>query len=485
MKHRFFICAATFILASGLHPSGFAAATGPHDVDWVPAEQILQRIYAPVFPDRVFDIRDYEAVADGKTDNTEAIREAIEECSASGGGRVLVPAGLYATGAIHLKSNVDLHVSEGATLLFSTNPHDYLPVVFTRWEGVECMSYSSFIYAFEQENIAVTGTGTLDGQASNENWWPWNGRDVYGWKEGTPNQRAARDRLLSMGENGIPVSERIMGNESYLRPNFIQPYRCKNVLIEGITIRNSPMWEVHPVLCTNVTVSGLTIVSHGPNNDGCNPESCKDVLIEDCLFDTGDDCIAIKSGRNNDGRRLNTPSENIVIRNCSMKDGHGGVVIGSEVAGGCRNVYVEDCSMSSPNLDRALRIKTNSVRGGLIENIYLRNIEVGEVKDAVFKVNFEYEEGDVGEFTPIVRNVLIRNLRSGSCLYPLSIQGYERSPIRNIRLVDCDFTGAEKPSVLNHVAELTLENVSINSGAPLDRRGNPLDAFGNERPQAK
>lgn len=219
------------------------------------------------------------------------------------------PPASSSTGAIHLKSNVDLHLAADATIKFSPDPKQYLPLVFTRWEGTELMNYSPFIYAFEQENIAVTGEGTLDGQAGLEHWWRWNGRKNWGWKEGEPSAAKARNLLHEMAENGTPVSEREFGEGSYLRPQFIQPYRCKNVLIEGITIKNSPMWEVHPVLCTNVTVRKLTINSTGPNNDGCDPESCADVLIEDCSFNTGDDCIAIKSGRNADGRRLHAPSQ--------------------------------------------------------------------------------------------------------------------------------------------------------------------------------
>jgi len=263
-----------------------------------------------------------------------------------------------------------------------------------------------------------------------------------------------------MAEDGIAVEDRIMGEGAYLRPQFIQPYRCKRVLIEGVTIVGSPMWEVHPVLCTSVQVRGITVRSHGPNNDGCNPESCKDVLIEDCLFDTGDDCIAIKSGRNADGRRLNVPSENIVVRACKMKDGHGGVVIGSEIAGGCRNVYIEDCRMDSPELERALRIKTNSERGGVVENIYMRNVEVGQVSGAVISVNFLYEEGDTGQFTPMVRQVKVSNVTVKKAKYALYLRGYERSPIQDLELIDCDFGDVEKPSILEHISELRLDNVS-------------------------
>jgi len=238
----------------------------------------------------------------------------------------VVPPGVFLTGAVRLKSNVNLHVVEGATLKFIPDPAFY-PVVFTRFEGTECMNYSPLIYAFEQQNVAVTGPGILDGSASLENWWVGSGTlenraPVYGGCSNSTRRDAGRGTRLWAWH--------------YLRPNFIQPYRCRNVLIENVTIHNSPMWEIHPVLCSNVTVRGVKVITHGPNNDGCDPESCRDVLIENCLFDTGDDCVAIKSGRNNDGRRVNVPSENLIVRGCVMKDGHGGVVIGSEVSGGCR-----------------------------------------------------------------------------------------------------------------------------------------------------
>src|SRR4029453_203804 len=196
-----------------------------------------------------------------------------------------------------------------------------------------------------------------------------------------------------MSDSGVPVKDRVFGEGHYLRNSFIQPYRSKNILIEGIRIINSPMWEIHPVLSNNVTVRNVTVVSHGPNNDGCDPESSRDVLIENCTFDTGDDCIAIKSGRDGDGRRLHVPSENIIVRNCTMKDGHGGVVIGSEISGDCRNVFVEHCQMDSPNLDRALRFKSNARRGGVIENVHMRHVEIGRVGEAVLTITLMYEEG--------------------------------------------------------------------------------------------
>jgi len=300
---------------------------GPRLAAFPPADaaagmaEIARRIQPPTFPDRDFDITKYGAAPGGKQDCTQSIRDAIAACSASGGGRVVAPRGVFLTGAIHLRSNVNLHIAEGATLLFSRDPKQYLPLVFTRWEGTECMNYSPLIYAFEATNIAVTGAGVLDGQADQQHWWPWKGNARSGWKQGEPSGEDDRKRLMEMGQKGVPVSERVFGEGHYLRPPFVQPYRSKNVLIEGITIRNSPFWELHPVLSTNVTVRNVKISSLGPNNDGCDPESCTDVLIEGCEFNTGDDCIAIKSGRNNDGRRVGTPCANLIIRDCTMKDG--------------------------------------------------------------------------------------------------------------------------------------------------------------------
>jgi polygalacturonase len=253
----------------------------------------------------------------------------------------------------------------------------------------------------------------------------------------------------------------VFGEGHYLRPNFIQLYQCKNILIDGVTIKRSPMWEIHPVLCENVTVQNVRINSHGPNNDGCNPESSKNVLIKNCHFDTGDDCIAIKSGRNGDGRRVNVSSENIVIQGCTMRDGHGGVVIGSEISGNCRNIFAENCTMDSPQLDRALRIKTNSLRGGIVENIFMRDIKIGEINDAVVLIDFYYGEGDTGQHPPIVQNIDIRHVTSQKSNYALYFNGYQRSPIRNIHLESCEFNGVKNGNLLNYVKGLEMVNVTI------------------------
>ncbi len=351
------------------------------DFGWAQVPNILKNIIPPNFNDVHFDITKYGAVADGKTLCTDAFKMAIDECSQAGGGIVIVPKGEYLTGAIHLKNNVNLHVSKDAVVKFSTNPKDYLPVVQARWEGVDLMNYSPLIYAYGQKNIAVTGDGLLDGQADNKYWWPWKGKKAFGGVDHSKSQddSLSRPRLMKMNDDGIPVEKRIFGEGTYLRPAFVEFYKCENILIQGVTLKDSPFWFLHPVLSNNITVENVTTTGLGPNNDGCDPESSSNILIKGCTFKNGDDCIAIKSGRNNDGRRINIPSKNIIIQDCKMKDGHGGVVIGSEVTGGCYNVFAENCEMNSPNLERALRIKTNSKRGGTIKNIYIRNIEVGQV----------------------------------------------------------------------------------------------------------
>jgi polygalacturonase len=431
---------------------------------WKEAETIRARIKAPTFPNRDFIITNYGAINDGIADCTEAFRKAIKACHDGGGGRVVVPAGKFSTGPIHLLSNVNLHISRDATVLFSRDTKKYLPQVYTRFEAVELMNYSPLIYAFEQENIGITGEGELNGQANDENWWFWKGKWGHAGHEREAriqNQLAANNRLKEMAEKEIPVKERVFGEGDYLRPNFIQPYRCKNILIEGVTIRDSPMWIIHPVLSENITIRKVNVISHGPNSDGCDPESCKDVLIEDCLFDTGDDCIAIKSGRDHDGRRVNVPSENIIIRNCTMKDGHGGVVIGSEISGNVRNVFAENCTMSSPNLDRALRIKSNSRRGGVAENIYMRNVTVGDLAEAVVHIDLFYAK-EKGEYLPAVRNVEVKNVTSKNSPYAIYIKSDDAYPVENILVQDCVFEGVKKGNLLQGYKNLRFKNVTVN-----------------------
>lgn len=428
---------------------------------WKRAEELLKNTPQPRFLNQSFNVTSFGAIADAKTSNTTAFSKAIAACHAAGGGKVVIPKGRYATGPIHLKSNVNLHLEEGTELLFSTNPDDYLPAVFTRWEGMEMMGLSPLIYAYGQTNIAVTGKGILNGQANDTTWWPWKGK----WKEKKSwnqeqSQQQARNSLGEDTEKAKPVEQRIYAKDSYLRPVFVQFYRCNTTLIEDVTIKNAPFWLIHPVLSQNVTVRGVTCASLGPNSDGCDPESCKNVIIDGCYFDTGDDCIAIKSGRNADGRRLATPSENILIRNCTMRNGHGGVVIGSEISGGAKNIYVENCNMSSPDLDRGLRIKTNSVRGGTIENIYLRKISIGHVQ-TVFVVDFSYEEGDTGKFTPSVGYIDVDGMTVENAVNVFNVQGYERSPVHNMNLSNIEIKELKDVGVIKNVKDFSTEKVLL------------------------
>ena len=402
---------------------------------WSQVPQILQRINAPQFPDNYFNITNFGAVAGDTNDCSSAIELAIEACVRAGGGHVVVPAGEFLTGAVHLKSGVDLHLETNAVLLFSTNPTNYLPLVFTRFEGTELYNYSPLIYALGQKNVALSGDGTIDGQADDSNWMAWK-------------NTKSRATLVKMATDGVPVEQRRFGPGFNLRPGFIEFNRCENVLIQGIHIRRSPMWEIHPLLCTNVTVRGVDIMSHGVNNDGCDPESCSDVLIEKCLFDTGDDCIAIKSGRNNDGRRVNVPSVNLVIRDCTMRDGHGGVTIGSEISGSCSNVFVENCAMNSPNLVCALRLKSNAVRGGVLQNIFMRNVNVGTVKDSVLQIDFLYEEGAKGDFKPVAHNVVMENITVAQTPRVLNVRGFPGADISGVRIYNSTFKQIARPDVI-------------------------------------
>jgi polygalacturonase len=433
------------------------AEAPPAGDPWSRLPEVLSHIVAPEFPARDFVVTKFGAKGDGTKNASAAFRKAIEACNRAGGGRVVVPSGTFVTGPIRLKSRVNLHLEKGAVVRFLADPSLYLPPVLTRWEGVELMGTSPLVYAFEEESIAVTGEGTLDGGAGPEHWWPFKAR-------GTAGQQGDRDRLLRLAEDGVPVAERVFGAGNRLRPPFVQPYRCRNVLIEGVTITNAPFWVIHPVLSQNVTVRNVKVVSHGPNNDGCDPESSSDVLIEDSLFDTGDDCVALKSGRNADGRRLATPVERVVVRRCTMKAGHGGVTIGSEISGGARDVFVEKCEMSSPDLERGLRIKTNAMRGGVVENVFVRDVSIGEVGNAI-DVDMLYEEGANGTFPPTVRNVRVERMTVGKAVHALFLRALDGSPLRGIAVFDSTFRDLAKGNRIEGTVDLDLRNVTFRPSA--------------------
>ncbi len=455
LDRRALLAATSAILgAAFVQPSSAQARAVAGRDSWAPVANILKQIVAPTFPKRDFDIRRYGADAADQSKTTKAIADAIAACAQVGGGRVVIPAGTWPTGAVVLKSRVNLYLAKDATLAFSTDPKDY-PLVLTRFEGVECMNYSPLIYAYGEHDIAVTGEGTLDGQADATHWWDWTkqARD--------PKYGNAVAVIGKMAADGIPVERRIIGDKGRLRPNFVQLYRCRNVLLEGFKITRSPMWELHPVLSQNITVRGVRIDSTGPNNDGCDPESCRNVLIEKVIFNTGDDCIAIKSGRNADGRRIGVPSENIIIRDCQMVGGHGGVSLGSENSGGIRNIYVRNCHMGSPNLNRALRIKSNSYRGGYITDIVFRDVQIDQVADDIMQVTLDYGEGNGGPYKPKMGRVRIENVVCKKAARAFDIAGYPDNPIDTIEVRDCIFDNVAVPAFITS-ADVRARNVKIN-----------------------
>lgn len=406
------------------------------------------KVSEPKFPEDKFNIKEFGGVADGKFDNTEVFARAMSACSQAGGGTIVVPEGEWYTGPIHFKSNVHLKLEKGAVISFSDKFEDYLPVVFTRWEGNECYNYSPLIYASNCENIAITGEGKLQGNG--EKWWPWK-----------QTQHAAAKELYDAEYNGIAVEDRIFGREEGLRPQFIQPINSKNILIEGITIVDGPMWTVHPVYCENTIVRDLEILTEGPNTDGINPDSCKNTLIEDCYFETGDDCVAIKSGINEDGRRVNKATENLVVRNCESKEGHGGVVIGSETSGGIKNVHVHNCTFNGG--DRGIRLKSMRGRGGCVENILFEDIEINNLRHQGIILNMYYDMTTIeprGELPPLFKNITIRNIKGKNINQPIILRGLPEKKMKNVTLENIKLNGKKALKATN-LAGLHLKNIEL------------------------
>ena len=438
--------------------------------------QIEQSIQSPQFGSHTVVITRLGAKPSATAvHNQRAIQRAIDRCSRKGGGRVIVPAGkTFLTGAIQLKSGVCLVVEEGAVLRFAFQPEIY-PIVETAWEGLDCYNLSPCIYAFKATDIGISGKGTIDGSGTRETWWPWCGAERYGWKPGIVSQsQGGRKRLLQNGEDGVPMCDeagqrnplRTFTLADGMRPQLIGLNQCQRIRIEGVTLLRSPFWVLHPLKCTDVHVQNVHFENDGPNGDGCDPESCDRVLIEDCLFNTGDDCIAIKSGRNGDGRLRNMPSQDIIVRRCVMKNGHGGVVIGSEISGGCRNVFAHDCEMDSPALERVLRIKTNTCRGGVVEGIHMRDIRVGQCREAVLKINLNYEprEQCCRDYPPTVRDVVMENVTCQRSRYGVLITGLEDSTqVSDVEVKNCRFDGVERGnSITGKTRAIRFQDLYIN-----------------------
>jgi polygalacturonase len=410
----------------------------------------------------VISILDTGAVADGATLATDAIRKAIEKAAASPekGGIVQFPKGTYLTGPIHLKSNITLQVDEGATLLFTTDRAQYLPVVRTRYECTDVMNYSPLIYAYQCENIRITGKGTIDGQG--QAWWD--------WRNGKPALQAIR-QFTNDREGKFPLDQRVFGDKvEGLRPCLIEPYECKKVVIEGVTIKNSPFWTIHPVYSEDVILRNATILGAGPNTDGIDPDSCRRVLIEKTSFTTGDDCIVLKSGRDADGIRRNAKCEDVTIRDCTMKGGHGAITMGSETSAGIRRVFAENCRVDGP--DSAIRLKSTRGRGGGIEDVYIRNITTTRTLKYAITIDMKYTtapEAPFSETTPVFKNIAIENFTCEAAPQAIWIVGLPESRVENVSLKNVTIK-ADKGAHLEYLTGLTRENVTITpkSGQPWD-----------------
>lgn len=432
MMRIVFVCCLTFLSIASVFSKG---ENNPIQIELlkVKAPFEMPDISVPDFKKcKTFSITDFGAVSGNKDKTTQAIAKAIAKANSIGGGVVVIPAGEWLTGKVHLKSNVNLHLSKEAVLLFDDNPNDYLPAVNTSWEGMECMNYSPLIYAWKCRNIAITGEGTI--KAKMGLWTQWAGRP-------RPHMESLK-RLYNMSYRNVPTVERLMVNDTaHLRPHLIQFNRCENIRLEGFSIVNSPFWTIHMYLSKNILLSKLNVYAHGHNNDGFDPEMSQNILVENCKFDQGDDAIAIKSGRNQEGWRIQVPTKNLVIRNCTVKNGHQLIAVGSELSGGIENVYVHDCVVNNgAKMFHIVFIKTNERMGGYVNNIYIKNIKADKMDFGILGIETDvlYQWKDlvptyVRKLTPI-KNIYLENLRVSNVKFESRILGQKELPVENIFL---------------------------------------------------
>lgn len=427
------------------------------------------------FPVREFPITKYGARQGNVKANTIALQKAMAACNKAGGGSVVVPAGEWLTGPVHFLSNCNLVLSEGAELVFEDNPELYLPAVQVSWEGAECMNWSPLIYAFECENIAITGPGKV--RAKMDFWRTWFTR---------PEEHIqATRRLYAMASTGVDVKYRHMEeNDAHMRPHFIHLNRCRNVRLDGFSIVESPFWTTHLFMCKDVYVRGLDSYAHGHNNDGIDIEMTQHILVENCRFNQGDDGIVIKAGRNQDAWRLATPTRDVVVRNCEIVNAHGLLVVGSEISGGVSNVYMHDCRLSS-NCFRLFYIKTNHRRGGVLENIMMENC-TGAKMQWVFSIETDvlYQWRDIVptfEVKPtVIRNITARNIRADWAEVVYEVLGDSREPVRGVTLENIGAGEVTKyVSHLENVYDLNVSGIDIRnysrSGQNLNYSGYSAD----------
>jgi polygalacturonase len=429
---------------------------------------------AAVASERSFNVRDFGAVPDGQTLNTDAFARAEAACVAAGGGTLVVPPGRFLTGSVHLFSNTTLQLDGGAEVLYSANPADS-PLVASRWEGTSAFIHAPLIYAADATNIAITGRGTLNGQGRYW-WWRQGQYDSSRSAEIAPAIRAwlqLSDRI----EAGAKVSaaDFTLAAE-HLRPSLVLFNGCRNVQVEGVTLTESPMWMLNPLYCENVSIRGVTFNSTGPNGDGIDVDSSRDVRISDCFFNTGDDCIVIKSGRNADGRRINRPTEHVTITNCVMHRGHGAIVIGSETSGGIRDIVASN--IVAHGTDSGIRIKSMRGRGGIVEDVRCDNFVIEDAGwksdrrdiSPAIEITLLYEPTQpeiLSERTPIFRNFSFSHLTIVHAREVAGIYGLQEKSIDGLRFEDISATG-EFGFICDHVNNVELNQVRVSAvrGSP-------------------
>lgn len=410
----------------------------------------------------IYNVLEHGVVPDGVTKNTSALATVIAEIKAAGGGTLYFPPGRYLTGSVHLESNLTLHLEAGATLLYSADPADS-PLVPSRWEGTTAWTYGPLLYANGKENITITGRGTIDGQG--QNWW-WRAsdqtprRDVA--EKARPIWKALYDRIQA-GDGAKVTREDFVEAANFIRPSLVVPYECKNIVIEGVTITNSPMWLLHTIYSENITVRGVSFISHGPNGDGYDLDSSRNVRISDCYFDTGDDCIVIKSGKDADGRRVGRPTELVTITNCVMYRGHGAVVIGSETSGGIRDITASN--IVCRGTDRGIRLKTQRGRGAIIENVRFDNWVIIDAPKEAIHITSNYSrtpDEPRSARTPVFRNIAISNVTVVNAAQVVGIAGLPEQAIEQVRISDLKGTG-RKGLVCDTANDLELHDVRIDA----------------------
>jgi polygalacturonase len=415
---------------------------------WDQVPGILARIVPPQFAAQDFVVTDYGAAGTGKVDCYPAFAAAIKACNQAGGGRVVVPAAhepYLINGPIHLLSNVNLYLEQGSRIQFGTNPTYYLPVVLVRYQGIRCYNYSPLIYAYQQTNIAITGSGIIDGRAYD--WGSWENLSAPDWA-----------KLLNMVTDGVPVDQRIFGSGHHLRLTMFEPYECQNVLVQGVTLKASPFWTMHPTFCTNVTIQDVTVQTGTSNDDGCDPDSCTDVLIDGCTFTTADDSISIKAGYEADAVGL-PPCENIVIQNCtSVKTNWGAFTIGSNTTGTIQSVFIQNCV--ALDCQNAYFIKSNSAIGGKVQNVFIRSSKASKCEQFFYlQTNYNFASGSA---PPLFFNINLENMscdNAGGIAFLLG--GDARNPIEFVTLADIAVGSAGSAQQVKSVLFLTASNVTV------------------------